>query len=97
MLARSELQGANEKCQTYWPWCMQRERGDGEEKNADAINLRDKTDPLTRGAQLNFGMIDCLYFSSLYSLPAKEEIEDKSLGCYLTVFSKCRLSLSGAV
>lgn len=76
---------------------MQKERGDGEEKNADAINLRDKTDPLTRGAQLNFGIIGCLYFSSLYSLLAKEETEDKSLGCYSTVFSKCRLSSSGTV
>lgn len=31
---------------------MPKERRDGEEKNADAINLGDKTDLLTRGAQL---------------------------------------------
>lgn len=74
---------------------MQRERGDGEEKNADAINLRDKTDPLIRGAQLSFGMTDCLYFSSLYSLPAKEETEDKSLGCYppMALFIGCSLKI----
>lgn len=65
MLAHSELKGANEKCQTYWPWCMQRERGDGEEKNADAINLRDKTDPLTRRAQLSFEMTASISLPSI--------------------------------
>jgi hypothetical protein len=46
--------------------------GREDEKNTNTINLRDKTDLLTRGPSLSFGIINYLYFSSLYSLLAED-------------------------
>lgn len=55
------------------------ERESNKEKSTNAVDLRDKTGHLTRGARLTFGMIDSLCFPSLCNLMTKEELEDSCL------------------